>query len=257
MDSFYRYYLYKEYHPADESVLEKALEALEGAAIKFSTDAISDANQRENYNKNMRRVVEAVRSEVKSGRISVKDAAEFCYEMRNKIMAETRAKTSVQGLAIAERRKRVPPELIDLLDKYAVEQFGKKFAALTAEQKSTVHYTIVESAARPDAVINTTNKVLKVAGKVAIIVTIIYAGYEIANAENKKKETIRQAGTIGGGVLGTLAAGALVSMACGPGAPVCAIALMLAGGVAGSLVASSTLDYFDDEIEEFTRWAIR
>ncbi|WP_259755327.1 hypothetical protein [Pseudomonas sp. GCEP-101] len=256
MDSFYRYYLAQDIHPVDDSVLDKAVESLEGTAVKFSLDAISDAAQRENYNKNIRRVVEDIKAEVKAGRVSVKEAAEFCYEMRNKIMAETRARTSAQGLAIAERRKRVPPSLDELLDKYSMEKYKKKFAQLSVKQKSTIHYTIVESSARADALVNTTNKVLRVAGKVTIVVTIIYAGYEIANADNKTKETIKQAGTIGGGFAGTLIASALVSTVCGPGAPVCTIALMLAGGAIGGLAASSTLDYFDEELEEFTKWQI-
>ena len=89
-----------------------------------------------------------------------------------------------------------------------------------------------------------------------IVVTIAYAAYEISNADNKAKETIKQGASIGGGIAGTALAGLAVSAVCGPGAPVCAIALLIAGGIAGGLAASAVTDYFDDELEEFTKWSV-
>ena len=44
---------------------------------------------------------------------------------------------------------------------------------------------------------------------------------------------------------------------CGPGAPICAIAVVLAGSIGGSMIGSAVADSLDDEIEEFTRWNIR
>ena len=109
MGFFYQDYLVGADHLIDDEVLHQALESLEGAALKFSADVISDAKQRDNYNQNVKRVKGEVLAQVKAGSISVKDAAEFCYEARNKIMAEVRAKTSVHGLAVAEARKKVSP----------------------------------------------------------------------------------------------------------------------------------------------------
>ncbi|MCP1446062.1 hypothetical protein J3D54_005194 [Pseudomonas sp. GGS8] len=257
MDSFYRYYLAQEIHPVDDAVLDRALEDFEGAALKFSVDFISDAEQRDNYNRNVKRVKAEVLAQVKSGNVSVREAAEFCYEMRNKIMAEVRAKTSVHGRAVAENKKMVSSSLEKLMDEKAVAKFGRKFGELSSQQKSAIHYEIIESSARPHATYNVLNKTLKVTGKVLIVVTIAYAAYDIANAENKKNEAIRQGATIGGGVLGTYAAGATVSLVCGVGAPVCTIAFMLAGGFAGGWFASRGMDFFDDEIEEFTKWGVR
>lgn len=256
MDSFYRYYLAEKMHPADDDALERALSLYEGAALKFSSDFISDAKQRENYNRNVKRMKELVLEEVRSKRTTVKDAAEYCSEMRNKIMAEIRAKTSVHGLAIAEQEKRIPKTLEQLLDKYAVEKFGKKFLELSEQQRNAVHYEIIEASARPQTKFNTLNKNLRIAGKVMIVVTIAYAAYEIANADNKAKETIKQGAAIGGGIAGTALAGLAVSTVCGPGAPICAIALLIAGGMAGGLLASGTADYFDEELEEFTKWSV-
>lgn len=81
--------------------------------------------------------------------------------------------------------------------------------------------------------------------------------YSISQASNKEKETIRQGAVISGGMLGGAAAGLLVSTICGPGAPVCAITVMLAGSAAGGLAAESVADAFDDELEEFSKWKVQ
>ena len=256
MDSFYRYYLAQEVHPVDDEVLKTALESFEGAALKFSADFISDAKQRENYNHNVKRIKAEVLSQVKAGNVSVKEAAEFCYEARNKIMAEVRDKTSTHGLAFAQQKKIISPALEQLLDEKAVKRFGKRFVELGIEQRDSMYYEIVESSARPNAKFNTLNKVLSVSGKVLIVVTIAYATYEIINADNKPKEAIKQGITIGGGAAGTALASSAVSVVCGPGAPFCAIGLMLAAGVASGWAASKWADSIDDEIEEFTKWKI-
>jgi hypothetical protein len=256
MDSFYRYYLAQDVHPVDDEVLKKALESFEGAALKFSSDFISDAKQRDNYNRNVKRVKSEVLEQVKAGNILVKDAAKFCYEMRNKIMAEVRGKTSVHGVAIAEKRKRISVALEQLLDEKAVKKFGKNFVELGAGQRDFMYYEIVESSARPDAKFNTLNKVLNVSGKVLIVVTIAYAMYEVASADNKAKEGIKQGITIGGGLAGTALASMGVSIVCGPGAPICTIGLMLAAGIASGWAASELADSLDDELEEFTKWQV-
>lgn len=256
MDAFYRNYLVKENHPIDDEVLERALESMEGAALKFSADAISDATQRENYNRNMKRVKAEVLAQVNAGKISVKEAAEFCYEARNKIMAETRKKTSVQGRAVAERKKLLPKELEKLINDKAFDKFGKGFGQLDSDQRGAIHYSIIESSARADARFNTANKVLGVAGKVLVLMTITYAVHNIINADNKEKEAIKQSATIAGGAAGSWF-GASASIVCGPGAPICAIAFILAGGLVGGWLASGLVDSVDEELEEFTRWQVK
>lgn len=256
MDAINRNYPAQENHPLEEEVLTRALESFEGAALKFSADAISDARQRDLYNRNVKRVREQVLDEVKAGRVSVKDAAQHCYEMRNKIMAEIRGKTSPPGRAIAESRKAVSPALEQLLDDKAVKKYAKKFVELGVEQKNAMYYEIVESSARPNTQFNTANQVLKVSGKVLIVVTIAYAAYEIASADNKTKAAIKQGAAIGGGVAGTVLAGLAVSTVCGPGAPICTLGFLLGGGLASGWAASELADAYDAEIEEFSQWAI-
>lgn len=93
-------------------------------------------------------------------------------------------------------------------------------------------------------------------GKVGVLITASLATYEILNAENKPKEAIKQGVQIGGGVAGGWLAGLAVSSLCGPGAPVCAIALVLLGSAAGGIAGSVVADNLDEEIEEFTTWKI-
>ncbi|HHR6139476.1 MULTISPECIES: hypothetical protein [Providencia] len=250
------YLLENEYLIQADYVLDKAVAAFEGAATRFSIDAISDANVRNSYQQNIKRVVSEVKEMVDTKKISVKEASIFCYEMRNKIMAEHRKITSPQGLGVAERHKRKPPSLDDLLNKYAQQKFSTDMKNLTINQKNSIYYEIIESAARDNQKFTTMNKRLNILGKVGIVITATIATYEILDAENKPKEAIKQGMTVGGGVLGGWLAGFAVTPLCGPGAPVCAIAVVLLGGTAGGIAGSVAADSLDDEIEEFTKWAI-
>lgn len=68
---------------------------------------------------------------------------------------------------------------------------------------------------------------------------------------------MRQGAIIGGGAAGGWLAGLAVSSICGPGAPVCAVAVVLVGCIAGGMAADAVVDTFDEELEEFTKWQIR
>ncbi|SUD84996.1 Uncharacterised protein [Stutzerimonas stutzeri] len=61
---------------------------------------------------------------------------------------------------------------------------------------------------------------------------------------------------IGGGAAGGFLAGLGVSLICGPGAPFCAIAVVLAGSAAGGIAGSLAADTLDDELEEFSKWEV-
>lgn len=243
-------------HELEYPVLDNAIATLEGVAIKFSTDAINDANVRVSYVSNIKRVTSEVKEMVQAKKITVKEASEFCYEMRNKILEEHRKYTSSTGLSFAENHKKIPPKLDDLYNKYAFKKFGHSFNELTVQQKNSIYYEIIESSSRDNPKFTTSNKRLKVMGKVGVLITASLATYEILNAENKPKEAIKQSMQIGGGVAGGWLASLAVAPICGPGAPVCAIALLLLGSAAGGVVGSAMADSLDEEIEEFTTWKI-
>lgn len=243
-------------HDLEFPVLDNAISALEGVAIKFSADAINDANVRASYTSNIKRVTSEVKEMVKAKKITVKEASEFCYEMRNKILEEHRKYTSSTGLSFAEKHKKTPPKLDDLYDKYAFKKFECSYKELTTQQRNSIHYEIIKSSARDNPKFTASNKRLKVMGKVGVLITASLATYAILNAENKSKEVIKQSVQVGGGVAGGWLAGLAVTPLCGPGAPVCAIALVLLGSAAGGVVDSVVADSLDEEIEEFTTWKI-
>lgn len=250
------YYQVNQRHEL-ESPLKKSLDMLEAAAARFATDAIKDGNVRISYQSNIKRMAEAILDEVKAGRMTAKDGVEFSTMMRNKIMMEHRAVTSPQGRAIAEKYKLDGKTLEQLLDKKARDIYQKGFYILTPDEQNKVYYAVIESSARSSRGVNAKANKLKIMGKVAWVVTAALATHAIMGADNKKKETVKQGATIGGGVAGGAAAGLMVSTICGPGAPICAIAVVLAGSVAGGLLAESVVDSLDEELEEFSRWQMQ
>ena len=135
--------------------------------------------------------------------------------------------------------------------------YGKEFSQLAEIEKSKVYYVVIESSARSRPSVNAATKELRVAGKVSILVTATIALISIGLADNKEKEAITQGATIGGSLAGGWVAGLTVSAFCGPGAPVCALAVVLVGSAIGGIAASEVISAYDEELEEFTKWDIR
>jgi hypothetical protein len=246
----------KNDHALNQSPLDIAIAAMEGAATRFAMDAINDANVRASYMSNISRISKQAKLDALVGKVSLLEAVEYCYEMRNKIMVEHRKYTSVQGLAKAEKLKNVPPTQVKLFDKYAQKKFELKYELLTQHQKSQIHYEIIESSGRDNAAVSKGTQRMRIMGKVGILVTATLATYEILNADNKAKESARQGIIIGGGAVGGFLAGLGVSALCGPGAPVCALAVILVGSAAGGVAGSYAADALDEELEEFSHWQI-
>lgn len=143
------------------------------------------------------------------------------------------------------------------LDKYAHSLFKKKFDLLTDIEKSKVHYLILKKSGVDNPKVTRGTKIMKVTGKVAWVITAAFAASEIYKADDKAKETGRQGIILGGGAAGGALAGLSISLLCGPGAPVCAIAVVLAGSVAGGILGEYAADSLDDELEEFLTWGVR
>lgn len=155
-------------HDLDYPVLDNAIAALEGASAKFSKDIINDANVRSSYTSNIKRVTSEIKQMVEAKKISVKEASEFCYEMRNQIMAEHRNYTSSLGMSIAEKHKTTPPKLESLYDKYSFKRFNTHYSQLDSHQKNAIHYEIIDASSRDNPKFTTANKRLKIIGKVGV-----------------------------------------------------------------------------------------
>ena len=161
------------------------------------------------------------------------------------------------------RKKKDGRTLKWLLDRYSNDLFKKSYESLSAAEQKKVHYTILEAAGRYDAKFTQGTKKMMIMGKLGVLVTAALATYQILNAENKPKETARQGIIVGGGALGGVLAGLGgvlaglgVSALCGPGAPICAIAVVLVGSVAGGVAGGAVADSLDEELEEFSHWDI-
>ncbi|UUT23951.1 hypothetical protein [Pseudomonas sp. T8] len=181
----------------------------------------------------------------------------FClYRPMRGLLIGHRKLTSAQGLAVVQRKKKDGRTLKWLLDRYSNDLFKKSYENLSAAEQKKVHYTILEAAGRDDAKFTKGTKKMLIMGKLGVLVTAALATYQILNAENKPKETARQGILVGGGALGGALAGMGVSALCGPGAPICAIAVVLAGSVVGGAAGGVVADSLDEELEEFSHWDI-
>lgn len=249
-------YVVQREHALQDSPLDRALELMEGSALRFSLDAISDEKIRASYSKNIKRMSQQVRDDVKAGRITAQEGVKFSHEMRNKIMMEHRKFTSAQGLAIAQRKKKDGKGLKTLLDIYSENFFQKGYDSLSDVEKNKVHYAILESSGRDNARFTAGTKKMLVMGKLGVLVTAALATYQILNADNKPKEAARQGIIVGSGAVGGVLAGMGVSALCGPGAPICAIAVVLAGTIAGGVAGEAVASSLDEELEELTHWDI-
>ena len=240
------------------SPLQLARDEFEAAGSRFATDAIRDARLRELYKSNIARISRTVQAEVDAGRVSVVGGARFCQRMRNQIMEETRVASSAQGRAYAQKVKPTGTVFESLLEKYAGELFKRPFSSLSEAQKSQIFYSIVASSGRDNLEFSAETRRLRVLGKVGLIVTATVAVHGVVVAEDKPREIVRQGAAIGGGMIGGRVAGALfVAPICGPGAVVCAVAIVLLGSALGGLVAGAVERIAEEELEEFARWNLR
>jgi len=146
--------------------------------------------------------------------------------------------------------------LQSLFGRYSERLFKKTYNSLTAAEQSKVHYTILEAAGRDDVKFTKGTQKMLIMGKLRVLVTAALATYQILNAENKPKEAARQGIIVGGGAVGGILAGMGVSTLCGPGAPICAKAVVLVGSVAGGVAGGVVADSLDEELEEFSHWDI-
>ncbi|WP_373415129.1 hypothetical protein [Acinetobacter colistiniresistens] len=263
--------------------LEIALDSLNGTAIYFGNNfLIHDANLRAAYMREIKKMSDGYLEAVKQGKISVKDAALEATDLRNQILDATRKKNSAIGVAISQKEKAAGKTLEQILEYYAMEikdpekfkalrsnrvamdqhiksKINAKqsyFNALTADEKNRVYYSVLKGSGKSKKSFNAKIKWMKIGGRVLIVFSVAYAGYEIYNAENREKEIYRQGTTIVGGIAGGAGGGAAAGAICGPGSPICSTVGVIIGGAIGGFGAYLLVDAFDEELEAFTQWTL-
>ena len=263
--------------------LEIALDSLNGTAVYFGNNfLIHDANLRAAYMREIQKMSNGYLEAVKQGTISVKDAALEATELRNQILDATRKKNSAIGLAISQKEKAAGKTLQEILEYYAMEiKDPKKFKALKSDRavinahikniiatqssyfkqldvsdQNRVYYSVLKGSGKSNKSFNGKIKWMRASGRVLVVVSFAYAGYEIYNAENKEKEIYKQGATLGAGIAGGAAGGAIAGGICGPGSPICSTVGVIIGGAIGGITAYQLVEAFDEELESFTKWTL-
>ncbi|WP_431051572.1 hypothetical protein [Roseateles sp. L2-2] len=228
--------------------LDEALDALQATAQNFAWRYIQDAKARATYVQRIAEAARTIRADVLAGKMSAAEGAAFAAQSRNMIMEEIRAITSAIGKAGAEAMKGQGLTLEMALDKAVKKLFpGQTFAQLSAAQKRLVFLEIVDASGRSSPKVTGQIPRWRMLGRGLAVVTVAISIYNIWEAKNKLRQSVKEGATLAGGVLGGAAATASAGFVCGPGAPVCVTALFIVGGIFGAMAASAAADQVLDQ----------
>ncbi|REG58005.1 hypothetical protein B0G80_0644 [Paraburkholderia sp. BL6669N2] len=241
-------------HEVQTAILEAAIADYEAIGTTFAANAITDDMVRKQYVKHIKEISDDVRQEVAYGNMTVKDGAEYCSQLRDRLFVEYRKYTSAVGVARAEKLKLEARGFDYYLNRYAQVQFSKNFDSLTFEERHAVYYTVLKKAGGANADVTTKVRRLQVSARVAIIFTAVIATGEVVAATDRVKEVARQGSIIAGGMIGGGLAGFAVSFVCGPAEPACAVALVCIGSNLGGLAGQMTNDMYQEELPAFMHW---
>ncbi|CAG4895483.1 hypothetical protein [Paraburkholderia saeva] len=241
-------------HAIKSAILEAAIKDFESVASLFATNAILDNAVRQQYVKHIRMLSDQVRDEVANDNMTVKEGAEYCSGLRDKIFVEYRKYTSALGMAQAEKLKLQARGFDYYLNKYSHELYQKDFINLNLEERNAVYYKVLSKAGQGSVKVTTKVRRLQIGARVAVLVTAILATGEIIGAKDKLKEVARQGSIIAGGMIGGVVAGLGVSFVCGPAEPLCAAAVVLIGSNAGGMAAEAANDTYQEELPVFIDW---
>ena len=211
--------------------LESALAAFKVETTNFAYRFINDSAARTDYLARSSALADRVRQQVNAGVLSPQQAAMEVNRLRNEIMAAVRQATSDFGRAYAEAKKVTGRTLPELEQRYAQKLFNKPFETLSQDNKNRVWLEVVEASGRPNAGATRTARNLGRLGRGFALASIAFAVYNISQAQDKVRQSAKEAGTSGAGILGGAMGGAAAGMVCGPGAPVCAAVGIFVGGV--------------------------
>ena len=221
--------------------LEDALTALDGTVLPLSLRGVQEASVRRQYAAAIKAAVAEIRGEVASGALTPEQGAVRAGQVRNIILAQSRARSSELGRAWAEAIKQEGKTFPELVEKYAQRLFQKAPAALSEAERDGVMREIIGAAARDNAQVSGALRFLGPASRGLVALSIGLAIYEVYESPDRPREALHQGVLIGSGAVGSYVVGALgVSLVCGPGAPVCAGVFLVVGGIGFALGA----DYF-------------
>ena len=125
--------------------------------------------------------------------------------------------------AFAARKKAEGRGLNALVAEKTMKLFGKNtaFAKLTPSKQNCVFAEIVASAGRSQHTITRNVERLSYLGRSVILLSLALTTYNVLTARSKSVAVKRELVTTTAGIGGSIAAGALAGLACGPGAGMC------------------------------------
>ena len=224
---------------SDEEEFENAIKSLEATTASAGMHLELDSTARRIYAREIKAMSDSLRREVVSGKMSWAQAAEQAHETRNVVMQLIRSRTTPAARAYAEYRKAEGRSLNALIAEKTSKLFGNGaiFAKLTPSQQNRVFAEVVASAGRSHPSVTRNAMRLSYLGRGVILLSLALSTYNILNASNKVTAVKRELITTAAGIGGSIAAGALAGLACGPGAPVCVTIGAFAGGALAAFSA--------------------
>lgn len=218
------------------------------AAEDFAHHLAGDAQLRTKY-MDVGQWAKDLMARFEAGQITEAEAALAANKMRNAFLMETRSQMSPAGQLISQMLKKEGLELPVLIEKYAARMFDKQTAQLSEKELSAVCLRIAERAGVTNASVNVGSKITPVAGRALLAAAVALAIYQVATADDKLREAIKQgAGFLGfwaGAKVGAIA-GTSACAVTGVGAaaaPVCGVVGGLVGGILGSILAEEAADH--------------
>jgi hypothetical protein len=206
-------------------------------------------------------------ADVNSGQLPASTGRDLAVAGRNEALNASRERLTPGGRAFSRAMKeegKTVPELIErysrrLIDnnpelraRYGLdtleagsEAYRTRYNQVLREigESSEVSTEIIRAAGRPNRIITGVARVNRILGPIGTAVSLGISGYEIYEAPEGQRLHVaaREAGGFAGGTLGAIGGGMVggwvASLACGPGAPVCALIVSVicvgAGGYLG------------------------
>ena len=216
---------------------ETAARAIQGDLTTAGGFAISDGRVRQDYQRQIGRLIGELRGDAEAGRITWAEAAEQAHLTRNATMALLRAQTSPVGRAMAERLKAEGKTLNELIARYSIKRYGSavEFGSLGATERDLVFGDIVQAEARANPQVTARMLLLSRAGRGLVLLSVAISVYNIYAAPDHLAAAGKELAVTGGGLAGGIAGGALAGLACGPGAPVCVTIGAFVGGAVAAI----------------------
>lgn len=216
----------------DEETFENAIKSLEATITSVGVHLEIDSTARRIYAREIKIMSDNLRREVATGKLTWLRAAEQAQTTRNFIMQVTRSRTTPVARAFAQSKKAEGRGLNALIAEKTAKLFGKNaiFARLTSAQQNRVFAEVVASAGRSQPTITRRALRLSYLGRSVMLLSLALSTYNILTAGDRSAAAGRELVTVTAGVGGSMGAGALAGLACGPGAPVCVTIGAFAGG---------------------------